>query len=280
VVVHSLTPATAALAAHLAAAVEGDLIVGVWAAAEIEDASQAHCLDRAAVLFAPSAQLHRAMSASPLAAKPIEVVPLGAAASPSPAAFKAPQLSPTLVFAGNLSPDAGVDVLLRATKRVLRDHPNLLVFIIGKGPTENALRRQADALDLRAAVTFAGRLEHWRTVMAAADIFCLPAARTPHREEPLHALAAGLAIIAADGSPYDGLVDERTALLFPDGEDEQLADRIRQVLDNHELARALAAAGQAHARSQCSIARMVAEHARVYHRLGARHRTLTLPPTR
>jgi glycosyltransferase involved in cell wall biosynthesis len=280
VVVHSLSPTTAALAAQMAAAVGGDLIVGVWAMAEIEYASLAHGLNHAAVVLAPSAHLHRAMSASPLAAKPIEVVPIGAAASPSPAAFKAPQLAPTLVYVGSLSPEAGIEVLLRAVKRVLRQHSNLLMFVIGKGPSESNLRRLADALDLRAAVTFTGRLEHWRTVMASADVFCVPSSRSPHREEPVHALAAGLAVIAAEGSPYDGLTEGRTAVLFPDGDEEQLAAKIGRLLDDREHARAIAIAGQALARSQCSIARMVAEHARVYRRLAIRHRTLPMPTAR
>jgi glycosyltransferase involved in cell wall biosynthesis len=137
-----------------------------------------------------------------------------------------------------------------------------------------------ESLDIQAAVTFTGRLEHWQTVLEAADIFCLPRAGATFREEPIHALAAGLAVVAADDSLYDGFIDGTTALLFPPGDEVGIADRICRLLDNPELSARLAAAAQAHARANYSVARMVADHVRLYRQLETRSRTLTLAGSR
>ncbi len=280
VIVHALSGSAGPLAADVAAATSADLLLTISATAEINDPALAPCLDAAAALAAPSQRLLRAISASPLARKPAHLAGLGAVASNVPAAFSAPQLAPAIVYAGALCANCGVESLLRATKRVLGDHPNTVLFILGKGPAENALRNLAGALDLRHHVTFVGRIEHWQTVLEAADVFCLPRTQNVFREEPIHALAAGLAIVAPDDDLYDDLINEQTALLFPDHDETRLADQIRRLIDNHEFARTLAATAQSYARSNYSIAHMVADHVRIYRQVQARGNTFPMTPTR
>src|SRR5439155_410215 len=80
---------------------------------------------------------------------------------------------------------------------------DLTVFMVGKGPAEAQWRRTADSLDMRAAVIFTGNIDNWRNALTGADIFCVPHAPAEIREEPLQALADGLAVVAANGSVYD-----------------------------------------------------------------------------
>ncbi|MBN2560769.1 MAG: glycosyltransferase family 4 protein [Phycisphaerae bacterium] len=276
VIVHAMTASVAALAADMAAATGGDLIVNLSSALDINSPDLAPHTERVATFITPSQRVHRAVTASSAIQAPIEIVRFGAPALASPAAFSAPQLAPALVFAGELSAGCGVEAIIRAAKRVLQSHPNLLVFIIGKGPAESSLRHLVDALGLSSTITFTGRLEHWRTVLEAADIFCLPRSGAAYREEPIHALAAGLAVIAAEGSPYDGMIDEQTALLFPEDDEARLADQICRLLDNHEFARSLAITAQSQAKSRHSIAKMVSDHVRIYRQLESRSSTLPL----
>jgi glycosyltransferase involved in cell wall biosynthesis len=280
VIVHCLTESAAQLAADLAAATQADLLINISSAADLDSPGLSACIDRAAALVVSSDRLRDAVTASFSARKPIEVIPIGATADNAPAAFSTPQLAPTLVCAGALSFDSGIGVMVRAAQRVLQTHPNLLTFIIGKGPAEVRLRNLVDSLDLRQAVTFTGRLEHWRHAIEAADIFCLPSSRTAVREEPVHALAAGLAVVAAEESLYDGLIDQQTALLFPDDDDARLAEQICTFLDNPEFARTLAATAQAHAHAHNSVARMVANHVRIYRQLESRGSTFSISPAR
>jgi hypothetical protein len=279
-VVHALSASSAALALEIATAAGGELVLTISSLAEINDAIVARCCDKAAVLILPSQRLQRALAARPLAGKAAEVVPVGVVSTFGPVAFSNPQRAPALVHAGPLHGNCGVESLLRATKLVLAHHPSLLVFVVGKGPAEGNLRRLADSLELNPNVTFTGRLDLWRVALESADIFCLPDSQTSFREEIIHALATGLAVVAPADCTCDGLIDNQTALLFPVGDHVRMAEQIGRLLADHALARRIAASGQAFARTNNSVARMVAEHVRIYRQLDPRGRTIPMPTVR
>jgi len=205
---------------------------------------------------------------------------VGVVSTYAPTAFNNPQRAPSLVYAGTLSNECAVESLFRAAKLVLAHHPNLLVFVVGKGPAESNLRHLADSLELNPSVTFTGRLEHWRLALEAADIFCLPDSQTAFREEVIHALATGLAVVAPVDCICDGLIDDQTALLFPPQDHVRMAEQISRLIEDHVLARRIATAGQSYARTSNSVARMVAEHVRIYKQLDPRGRTIALPAAR
>ncbi|HVP12926.1 MAG TPA: glycosyltransferase family 4 protein [Phycisphaerae bacterium] len=280
VIVHALTAASAQVAVEIAEAVRGELVLTISSIAEIEDSVVSRCCAKAATLILPSRQLEQALAASPLAGKTTAVVPVGVVSTFAPAAFSNPQRAPSLVYAGTLSNGSAVESLLRAAKLVLAHDPNLLVFVVGKGPAESNLRHLSDSLELHPNVTFTGRLEHWRLALEAADIFCLPASQGTFHEELIHALATGLAVVAPADCVCDGLIDDQTALLFPGEDHVRMAAQISRLLADHALARRIAAAGQSYARASNSVARMVAEHVRIYRELDPRGRTIPMPVAR
>lgn len=277
VVVHALTVSGAALAAEIANQTNGDMLVTVCSPADLGDAGALRSCEEAAVIIAPTQAIQRAIKSSPLARKSVQHVRVGVVAAFSPAAFNDPQRSPSIVFAGCLSADCGVELFLRAAKLVLSRHPNLLVFVVGKGSAEGSLRRLADSLEMNPAVTFTGRLDQWRLALESADIFCLPAGTPGFREEPVHAMAAGLALVAPTDPLFDGLAEGETALLFPPDDQVAMAGQISRLLEDHGLARRLAASGQAYARSQHSVSCFVSEHVRIYQELASRRTSLPVP---
>jgi glycosyltransferase involved in cell wall biosynthesis len=198
----------------------------------------------------------------------------------APAAFSNTQRAPSLVYVGTLSNDCTVDLLLRAAKLVLAHHPSLLIFIVGKGPAESTLRHLADSLEMNQNVTFTGKLEHWRLALEAADIFCLPGGQTVFREELVHAMATGLAVVAPANSICDNLLDDQTALLFPPDDHVRMAEQIGRLLEDQGLAHRLATTAQSQVRTGNSISHMVAEHVRIYARLDPRARTIPMPVAR
>ncbi len=280
VIVHCLAAPVFGLAADLAAALSADLILNLSARADVGHPEVVPRLNDATMLVTPSQRLRESLDAGEIAGKTVECVQYGAAAANVPAAFSSPQLAPAIIYAGALTHNCGAETLLRAAKQIIDDHPNLLVFILGKGPADTALRQLAGSLNLHANVTFTGRLQHWQTALAAADIFCIPSAQAPYREEPVHAFAAGLAVVAPADSLYDGLLDEQTALIFRDRNEAELAQRLRHLLKDHEFARTIAATLQARARSNNSVARMVAEYVRIYRSLQSHSSTIQIPSSR
>ena len=276
IIVHCLDLTAAPLAAAIAADRGAELVLNVASAAALENPELMRRLDLASSLITPADGIDRAIKASPLATKSAEVVPLGVETQNTPAAFTNTRNAPVLLFAGALIETAGVDLMFRAARRVLREHEDLQIFIIGKGPAEPGLRHLVEELGISRNVVFTGRLEQMRAALSAADMFCLPRSLPVFREEPVLAMAAGLAVIAASGVFCDGLVERETAFLFPEHDETRLAEQLTYCLENPKAARLIAATAQAYSRSHYSISRMVEAYLQIYRRLIAQHETLSI----
>ncbi len=275
--VHALSPHSAKTAAAIAQELDADLLLTIGGRDDLaKDATARALAERASVLIAPSQHIAETVRAAIRSQRSVEVIRYGVTPGSTPAAFRGEGRSPSLVYAGPLAERGGIETLLVAFKRVSKDHPDLQVFLVGKGPGERPLRHLSTSLGLSQRVTFTGRLDYLRAAMESADIYCLPEAGGSFREEPLHAMAAGMAIIAPEESVYDGLEAGRTAAVYEAGNAEQLAERIRDLLEHREAAKAMGAACQALARSQNSVAKMVAGHVRAYRWLMNRDRTFAI----
>jgi glycogen synthase len=77
------------------------------------------------------------------------------------------------VFCGRLVSDKGADICLRAFYQVLRQFPDSSLTIIGDGPENMALRREASILGLRKSVHFAGPLRGKSLVSALQQHVCM-----------------------------------------------------------------------------------------------------------
>src|SRR5205085_4105776 len=146
----------------------------------------------------------------------------------------------TVLFAGRLETEKGVEVLLEAWRRAA----------IGDGVLELA----GDG-SLRARVPNAlGPLppEELRARYAAADVVVVPSIPTATFREPWglvvnEAMLQGTPVIASDavGAVAGGLVrDGRNGLTVPQGDPDALAARLRAMADNEELRKRLGAAAR------------------------------------
>lgn len=273
--VHSLSLSSAPLAALIAQNAGADLIINVASRAAVSDPQFMTYLAQASELVTPVHAVEKAIRQSALAEKTAETVPFGVAAGTEPAAFK-DEHDPAIIAASPLEPDSGLDALIRAVATVKREYPDLATFIIGKGSYEPNLRKLANALGLGSNIMFTGRLEHLRSAMASADIFCVPKTLPYYREEPIHAMALGLLLIIADDAIHDGLTNNRNAILVPDSDDTAIASAIIGSLRDRDTARKIAAAAQEHVRKNHSISGMVTRYLAIYERVAASRRTYTI----
>jgi spore maturation protein CgeB len=65
-------------------------------------------------------------------------------------------------------------------------------------------------------------------------------------------------------------------MIFEEGNEIQMADQIRYLLDHPDFARGIAATAQAYARANHTVAHMVADHVRIYRELESRGSTFSL----
>lgn len=128
-----------------------------------------------------------------------------------------------LVYVGRLSPEKGVDRLLKAfAKSRMADR----LVLVGAGPEETRLRGLAAALELGERVEFAGMRPNAEAMamMAGARALVLASDREGLPSVAVEALACGTPVVAAAvGGLPDLLRDERVGILVPPGDDDALA---------------------------------------------------------
>lgn len=162
-----------------------------------------------------------------------------------------------LLFVGRLIPQKGCADLLEALSRI-EDAPPLLV--IGDGPQRAELEQLAQRL--RVSATFAGARdpEYVARAMAAGVALCVPSKREGLGMVFLEAAAARLPVVSyASGGISEAVIDGETGLLAPEGNVSALTQRLRQVVDDAELAARLGAAGRRRVEAEFDIRKRAAQ---------------------
>lgn len=153
---------------------------------------------------------------------------------------------PTLVFVGRLRRYKGLDWVLRTLPRVRERFPGLALDVIGDGPWQEALVRQARRLGLADVVRFHGFLPFADKVRRLRSAWALvqPSPKEGWGLTVIEAGACGTAVVAADSPGLrDSVRRDETGLLVPYGDDAALATALGRVLGDAALRERLAAAG-------------------------------------
>lgn len=155
-------------------------------------------------------------------------------------------VAPTLVFVGRLRRYKGLDWVLRSLPAVLDKVPDLRMGIIGDGPWQDALTRQAIKHGVSHAVDFHGFLPFAEKVkrMQAAWAVVQPSPKEGWGLTVVEAGACGTAVVAADSPGLrDSVRRDETGLLVPYNDDAALASALTRVLTDAPLRERLADAG-------------------------------------
>jgi glycosyltransferase involved in cell wall biosynthesis len=158
---------------------------------------------------------------------------------------------PRILYAGNLVPSKGVDVLLRAAAELSGRGVEYELKILGQGPSQDGLRALAGELNLDSRVTWSRFVPQAQmpAEYGASTITVLP---TRGRAEGLgltlvEALLAGSAAV---GTPAGGIPEvvqhEATGLLARDGDAVDLANQLQRLLLDAGLRERLTRAGKEH----------------------------------
>lgn len=168
---------------------------------------------------------------------------------------------PLVLFAGNLIPAKGVDVILRAAAILHGAGVPFRLRFVGDGPGRSSFEGLARQLHLEGVVDWAGARPHDQmpAEFAAAAIAVL-ASRGPRGEGlPMmlvEAMMSGCAVVAtAAGGIPELVVDEETGLIARDGDAAHLAAQLDRLLLEPALRARLANAGRTRALAQHGLTR-------------------------
>jgi glycosyltransferase involved in cell wall biosynthesis len=158
----------------------------------------------------------------------------------------------------NLRPVKGLDVLVAAAARVVKDHPQATFAVAGEGSEREALLRQASELGLGNRFVLHGSVADIPRFLGSIDIAVLSSRAEGMSNAVLEYMAAGRAIIATDvGANQRMLIHDVHGLLVPPGDTSSLAGAIAELLSNPERARRLALAARRRACEDFSREAMV-----------------------
>lgn len=140
------------------------------------------------------------------------------------------------IFVGRLIDLKRVDIILQAWAQVFKTRPHARFCIVGDGPLENILHRQASQLGIANAVNFTGYTENVAGYMKTAKIIIIASRCEGFPLVLIEAMCCGLVPISTPvGSIPDIITDGHNGLFFPPNDVSALTENIRNLLENSEL---------------------------------------------
>jgi len=155
-----------------------------------------------------------------------------------------------VLYVGRLDTEKGLDVLMNAAVRVLREHPSTVFVLAGKGELEKAIRRDTSQGPLRGRVKILGyvpshMLAHLYRI---ADMQVVPSRYEPFGIVALEGMVNGLPVVAANVGGLGSIVDDGVdGLTFPTEGHDELATSILRLARDTSLRERLGEAGRAKA---------------------------------
>jgi glycosyltransferase involved in cell wall biosynthesis len=153
--------------------------------------------------------------------------------APTPGFSRVPAAAPLFVFTGRLSPEKGVDVLLRAFGRLREQRVRARLRVVGDGPQRPELEKLAASLDVGSSVEFVGRVPREQVEHELAHAWALVAPSSwaePLGLTALEAIVRGVPVIASATGGFAEIVEPGVnGLLFPNRDVDALAERLAEI---------------------------------------------------
>lgn len=179
-----------------------------------------------------------------------------------------PEDSFVYLTVGRIDAAKGQHLLLAAFAEVHGEQPNAHLVIVGSGPREEELRREAEALGIADRVRFAGKAPRIAPYFAIADAFVFPSLLEGLPVALLEAMCAGLPAIASDIEPHVEVVEPGvTGLLSAANSPAAIAREMRRLHSDPELRARIGAAARETARRQFSTSAILPRWGDLYERL-------------
>ncbi len=148
-----------------------------------------------------------------------------------------------IITASRLVYKNGVDILIKGLAQLKEKRPDIKCLIIGGGPEFKKLKSLSQKLKVDEKVIFLGQIpqKDLPLYFRLADIFVRVSRSEGLGNAFLEAMAAGIPVI---GTPVGGIVDflqdNQTGFLVKANEQAILAEKMKYILDNPEIAKRVA----------------------------------------
>lgn len=154
---------------------------------------------------------------------------------------------PCVLFVGSLIPRKGLQFLVEAAKKIVRDIADVTFLIVGEGPLRTQLDDNLTSSKLSGNFRFFGNLEEdvLPVLYGCADVFVLPSIQEGQGIVLLEAQACGKPVVAFNiGGVCEAVQNGTTGLLVERGNIDGLADALLSLLSDSVLRKRMGLAGR------------------------------------
>ncbi len=188
---------------------------------------------------------------------------------------------PLVVFVGRIIDEKGVADLLDAVALAREEFPDMRILIVGEGQDRPSMEERTRSLGIADRVVFSGWVDpaEVRAYFSAADIFVAPSRRAvdgwieAQGLTVLEAMVARVPVVTTRlGGVTDSVVHEETGLLIDERSPSQLADAIRRLVADRDLAQAIVERAYARASENFSRMKSASEFSKLFFHLMSERR--------
>jgi glycosyltransferase involved in cell wall biosynthesis len=162
-----------------------------------------------------------------------------------------------------LTPQKGVEFLIRAMREVVNAFADAVLLVVGAGELEQQLKALSGELGLGSQVIFTGYRSDAEAFVAASELFVLPSLWEGLPYSLLEAMSAGKPVVTTTVCSHV-VSDGETGLVVPPSDPQALASAIRKILGDAVAARRMGKSGREKLETQFSAERMAKETVSVY----------------
>jgi L-malate glycosyltransferase len=168
----------------------------------------------------------------------------------------------------NYRPAKDLPLFLRAARLIAARHPSAVFLLVGRGPLREELGRVAREEGIGEKIFFSDGKGDVSDYLPLMQVACLSSATESFSNAILEYMAAGLPTVATDvGGNAEAIEHEVTGYLVPAGNAELMASSVLELLENHELRKAMGARASDRCRQRFAIDTCVQLHESYYERL-------------
>jgi len=154
---------------------------------------------------------------------------------------------PIVLFVGSIIPRKGLQFLIAAAKKVVKEYADVKFVIVGDGPQKNQLINSVEATKLSGNFKFLANVKEdmLPALYNCADVFALPSIQEGQGIVLLEAEASGKPVVAFDiGGVNEAVRNGETGLLIKRGDSGALADALLRLLGDKALREHMGVSGR------------------------------------
>jgi glycosyltransferase involved in cell wall biosynthesis len=164
----------------------------------------------------------------------------------------------------NLRPVKGVEVFLRAARRVLAAYPAVYFVVVGDGSERGRLMELAGRLAIAHRVIFCGMRRDVPYVLASVDVAVLSSFSESFSNAVLEYMAAGLPVVTTEvGGARELIENGVNGFVVPVGDEDALASGILKIIRNNMFDR-MSINNTVRSHSMFHVNKMIASYGKLY----------------